>query len=90
MALEARDPGISGYIGNRVLIAGQIFGLALPLIHDAVESLGFVMVALLAVGNYFLRIEHKMMGLTEHRTDAPHLKHEPLDRDRPFARIRWQ
>ena len=51
-----------------------------PPVHHAVEALGLVAVAIDRVGDLLRRVEPEVMGLAQHRPDAAHLEHQPLQR----------
>ena len=61
-----------------------------PLVDHAVEALGLVAVAVDRVGELLRRVHAEVMRLAEHRPDAAHLEHQPLQhlvaaRGRPSA-----
>ena len=50
------------------------------LVEHAVEALGLVAVAIDRVGDLLRRVHAEVMRLAEHRADAAHLEHQPLER----------
>ena len=60
------------------------------LIHHAIETAGFLAVALNRVLDRPRRGAQKVMHLAEHRSDAAHLKHQPLNRLEAFRLLLWQ
>jgi len=83
--LVPRHPGKGGDVGDGVFV-GKIGRLAQALVQHAIQALGFIAVALAAVGNLVLLGAHEVVRLAEHRPDAAHLEHEPLQRD-PLAAV---
>jgi hypothetical protein len=74
----ACDPGPGRDVGNRI-VAGEILGGAESLVQHAVDTFRFVTVALLGVFGFAAVELQEVMGLAEHRADATHLHHQPLD-----------
>ena len=73
------DPRIDRHVGDRVFLCEETCARQVP-VHDAVQAFRLVAVAFAAVGNLVLLRAHKVVRLAEHRADAAHLKHEPLQR----------
>ena len=80
MPFVARDPGIDGDVGDRILV-GEALVLGEMAVHHAVQPLRFLAVAFAAVRDLVLLRAHEVVRLAEHRPDAAHLEHEPLQRD---------
>ncbi len=79
LPLVAGDPGPRRHVGDRV-VACEIFGLAEPLVENAIETLGLGEIALFRVRRLALVVFHEVMHLAEHGADTAHLPHQPLDR----------
>src|SRR5579883_662849 len=73
------EPGIGRDINDRV-VAGEIRNLAQPLVDHPVYPARFVGVAIDRVLDLFRSVAAEMMRLAEHRPDARHLEHQPLER----------
>jgi hypothetical protein len=87
--------GPDGDVGDRVFVAGEVFGLAQAALEDAGEALGLGRVALDRVGDgpslYVLGgVAQEVRRLPAHRPEAGHLPGEPLQRDAALARIGGQ
>ena len=74
----ARDPRPGRDVGDRI-VAGEILGVAEPFVQHAVDSLRLVAVAFLGVLGLAAIELQEVMRLPEHRADASHLHHQPLD-----------
>src|SRR5258708_35160937 len=75
--LVARDPGIGGDVGDRVL-AGEIFLLAQAPVEHAVEPVLLLRVALDRVGDGLFRGGQEEWPLADNRPDGPDLDNKPL------------
>ena len=78
LVLPRAQPREDGDVGDRVGGPGDVLAVGEPLVHHAVEPLRFVGVAVDRVLELVGRVDAEVMGLSEHRADAAHLEHQPL------------
>ena len=78
LVLPRAQPGEDGDVGDAVVGAAEVLAVGQALVHHAVEPAGLVGVAVDGVGDLLGRIDAKVVRLTEHRADAAHLEHQPL------------
>ena len=71
-------PGKTGDVRDGIRV-GEILTFGEPAIHYRVQARRFVGVAIDGVRDPFRGVHAEVMGLTEHRTDTAHLKHQPLN-----------
>ena len=77
LALQAVDPGIDRHVGDRVGTGDEV-AVAEPVVQHPVEPRQLTAVALLGVGDGFVRIGVEMKVLAEHGSEAAHLPEQPL------------
>ncbi len=78
VVLPVAQPRENRDVGDGVLVAGDKLAGGQLLVHDAVETPGFVGVAVYRVLDLFGRVLAEVVGLSDHRPDAAHLEHQPL------------
>src|SRR5258708_791600 len=74
----ARHPRIGGNVRHRVF-RSEPFVRAQMSVHDPIQPAGLLAVALDRVLHRLRRGTQEMVYLAEHRADAAHLEHQPLD-----------
>ena len=87
LALPRHDPGIGGYIGNRVSVGGDELAPGEPTVKYAIEPIGLLDVAFDCVGDLFGRILPKMVVLSGHGAEPANLPEHPLKHLRAVAQI---
>src|SRR5688572_2580001 len=78
LALGRAQPRHGRHVGDGVLVARQILAFPQPSIHNAVETIRFVLVAVHGVLDLLRRVAQEVVRLPEHRADVAHLEHGPL------------
>ena len=76
LAFVRHDPRPTGDIGDRVL-TGQVLMVAQLPLHDAVQSIDFLRIALDAIRHVFKREGSKVVRLSGHRAEAADLPEQP-------------
>ena len=79
MPFEARHPRIGRDVGDRIFL-GKVLVSCQARIKHAVQAVFFFGVAVDCVRHRFLGRAQEMVHLSEHRPDAAHLEHQPLQR----------
>ena len=87
LVLPRAQPGKDGDVGDRVLVAGDVLARGQAPVEDAVEALRLVAVAVDRVRNLLGRVDAEVVRLAEHRADARHLEHQPLERAPAAAHV---
>src|SRR5688572_31283170 len=87
LALGRAQPRHRRHVGDGVLVARQILALPQPPIHNPVEAIRFVLVAVHGVLDLLRRVAQKVVRLPEHRADVAHLEHGPLHHLPALAQI---
>ena len=82
LPLEARHPGPDGDVGDRVVPGDERLPPE-PAVEHAVEPHGLLGEALLRVGGLAGVEVREVVRLAQHRPEAPHLPHQPLDHAQP-------
>src|SRR5687767_11316403 len=78
LALGRAQPRHGRHVGDGVLVARQVLAFPQSPIHDAVETIRFVLVAVHGVLDLLRRVAEEVVRLAEHRADVAHLEHGPL------------
>src|SRR3954462_4717801 len=78
LPFEARDPGPDRDVGDRVVVRHE-FALGQAAVEDAVETMRLLGEALFGIGRLTLVEAQEVMSLPQHRADAAHLPHQPLE-----------
>src|SRR5690606_15499215 len=76
----ARRPGQGRHVCDRVFPAGEILVLRQMAVEHLVEALRLGGETLDGVGHLLLGETHEVVRLAEHRAEAAHLPHQPLQR----------
>src|ERR1700720_746754 len=81
LALGEADPADAGDVGNGIT-PGQKFALGKARVHDAVEPVDLVRIALERIRDLLRRVTAEVDRLPRHRAEPAHLPEQPLvDRD---------
>ena len=87
LALGEAGPRPDRDVGDAVVVAREIGVLFEAAVDHAVEAVGLVAIAVAGVLDVLWRILQEMVRLAEHRADAAHLEHQPLQHAVAPARI---
>ena len=77
LVLVGPHPAYASHVGDRI-VASQELPVRQALVHDAIEPVALIGVAVDGVWDLLRRILTKMMRLPGHRTEAAHLPEKPL------------
>ena len=88
LVLPRPQPRKNSDVGDRVVRPGQVGALGEPPVHHAVQTFGLVGVALDRVVDLLRRVDAEVVRLPQHRPDAAHLEHQPLQAAVARGRVR--